>query len=56
MTPRTPILGSMPGVGVFLFNDTTLVGGAVVHPVPATLVKSMGADIVIAVIRRKLNE
>lgn len=31
------------------FQDKILVDGAVVHPVPAALVKSMGADIVIAV-------
>jgi len=31
------------------FQNKTLVDGAVVHPVPAALVKSMGADIVIAV-------
>lgn len=31
------------------FQGKTLVDGAVVHPVPAALVKSMGADIVIAV-------
>ncbi|MFD2115517.1 patatin-like phospholipase family protein [Paenibacillus yanchengensis] len=31
------------------YENKTLVDGAVVHPVPAALVKSMGADIVIAV-------
>lgn len=31
------------------FQNKTLIDGAVVHPVPAALVKSMGADIVIAV-------
>ncbi|MFJ7369489.1 patatin-like phospholipase family protein [Lysinibacillus sp. NPDC098008] len=31
------------------YEGKTLVDGAVVHPVPAALVKSMGADIVIAV-------
>ncbi len=31
------------------FQGKTLIDGAVIHPVPAALVKSMGADIVIAV-------
>lgn len=31
------------------YNGKTLVDGAVVHPVPAALVKSMGADMVVAV-------